>query len=183
MEVSRSVLISKVRALNSTLTSPRPPSFLGLCRTSSSGFSSWSANSQDLTLAVIFVRSQTRRFTELHLNHTLARQKLLREEGLLVKGMNFPPLHAPVMFRTLLCSSSQLSFLVFWKLAMSLTPSMSKCSDKTMYFTGRSSLVRVPFHLPSGRNLTFPEAGSLCSLHPEAASNREEPWSMVICHI
>ena len=40
--------------------------------------------------------------------------------------------------------------------------------------------MRVPLHLPRGRNLTLPEAGSLCSLQPEADSNRAEPLSTVV---
>ena len=87
---------------------------------------------QDWMLEVILVTSHTLRLTEEHLKHTLGRQYVFRECGLLVRGMNFPPLHAPVMALTLDYNSSQLSFLVFWKLAVSFTPTISKCSDMMM---------------------------------------------------
>ena len=115
----------------------------------------------------IFEMSQTLRLREEHLNHTLERQKVLMEWGLLIRGMNFPPLQLPMIFWTFFWVSSKFTFLVCWKLAISFTPTISNWSEITMYFTGKSSLVSVPLHLPSGRNLTLGllEAGHQLQYH------------------
>ena len=49
---------------------------------------------------------------------------------------------------------------------------MSRCSEKAIYLQagGRSSVCKVPLHLPSRKSLTLPDAGSLCNSHPDADS-------------
>ena len=96
--VSRKEVMSKERALLCRCKSPSPPNFLGLWSMISSGFSNWSANSQDHTLDDIFERSHSLRLMEEVLNQTLLRQYVLSDCGLLVSGMNLPPLHGPIGF-------------------------------------------------------------------------------------
>ena len=82
-----------------------------------------------------------------------------------------------------------LAFLVLVKLAIKVTPTMSKWSDKVMYLQGMSACCRVFCHLPRVRNLHFTLLGSLCTLHPDACSNRESALStnvkssMVVAYI
>jgi hypothetical protein len=127
MANSRKQVINRERALLWICTRPSPPNVQGLCRTISSGFSNWSSNSQDFTQADILERSHILRLIDEVLNHTLLRQYVFKECGLLVTGMNFPPLQGPIVCWTLAWSSSQFTFLVFWKVHKSLTPIISKC--------------------------------------------------------
>ena len=103
------------------------------------------------------------------LNQTFERQKVFSEKGSMVRHMNLPPFQGPKTLPTLSWSASQLIFWVCELVALSCTPTISRCSDSAMYRTARSSCWRVPLHLPRGRNLTLPELGSQCKIQPEAA--------------
>ena len=83
------------------------------------------------------------------------------------------------MLVTLCWMMSQLGFLVCVHVALSCTPTMSRCSERIIYwhFLGKSSCCRVLLHLPRGRNLHFRLAGSLCSRHPDAASKSADALS------
>ena len=65
--------------------------------TDSGGFSNMSPYNQAFTEEFIDVMSATRRSTVLHLNHALDRAKLFMEQGLIIKGMNFPALQGLIV--------------------------------------------------------------------------------------
>lgn len=94
--------------------------------------------------------------------------------------MCLPVLHGPIMFCILLCNSSPFDFLVAVYVDFRVTPSMSRWSDSLKKLHGRSSCVKVPFHLPNGRNLHFPDVGSLCIMQPELFSNIIIAWSTIM---
>ena len=100
------------------------------------------------------------------------------EKGRWVSGICFVD-HGPPLFLNFMVRLSPLCCLVFLYDAKRGMPSISKKSEKAIYLQlfGRSSSWSVPLQRPRRRNLTFPEVGSRCSSHPEAASKRRVSFS------
>ena len=111
--------------------------------------------------------------------HIFDRAKVLILVGLSRRGINFPDFQLLIRSDIFLIRISPFFVLVWLKLAKSLTPRMSRCSEIVRYFRGISFFVQF-FQDPRSSILHFWEVGSLCSWHPLACSKSVTALSIIL---